>query len=148
MHLNRLGVAFCEEGKLEKRIVNDKRTFPDLREHRPVDLVHVENCRALAACVDLDEANVGAMRIEARPVCMPSLLKTSFGSRPSRSWSRVSFLIAISALRRRHYGPAHKIPDSSRGLTPTFSLAGFVPAGNSDIQGGPSSDTAYKRARE
>src|SRR6187401_2837619 len=42
----------------------------------------------------------------------PSLLKTSFGSRPSRSWSRVSFLIAISALRRRHYGPAHKIPDS------------------------------------
>src|SRR5215204_4803079 len=112
MHLNRLGVAFCEEGKLEKRIVNDKRTFPDLREHRPVDLVHVENCRALAACVDLDEANVGAMRIEARPVCMPSLLKTSFGSRPSRSWSRVSFLIAISALRRRHYGPAHKIPDS------------------------------------
>jgi hypothetical protein len=40
------------------------------------------------------------------------LLKTSFGSRPSRSWSRVSFLIAISALRRRHYGPAHKIPDS------------------------------------
>jgi hypothetical protein len=23
-------------------------------------------------------------------------------------------LIAISALRRRHYGPAHKIPDSSR----------------------------------
>src|SRR3954471_8063583 len=42
----------------------------------------------------------------------PSLLKTSFGSRPSRSWSRVSFLIAISALHRRHYGPAHKIPDS------------------------------------
>src|SRR5688572_33046644 len=41
-----------------------------------------------------------------------SLLKTSFGSRPSRSWSRVSFLIAISALRRRHYGLAHKIPDS------------------------------------
>src|SRR4051794_19797690 len=27
----------------------------------------------------------------------PSLLKTSFGSRPSRSWSRVSVLIAISA---------------------------------------------------
>src|SRR6187402_1975066 len=45
----------------------------------------------------------------------PSLLKTSFGSRPSRSWSRVSFLIAISALRRRHYGPAHKIPDSPDG---------------------------------
>src|SRR6188472_2969539 len=45
----------------------------------------------------------------------PSLLKTSFGSRPSRSWSRVSFLIAISALRRRHYGPAHKIPDSPGG---------------------------------
>src|SRR5215207_2101067 len=42
----------------------------------------------------------------------PSLLKTSFGSRPSRSWSSVSFLIAISALHRRHYGPAHKIPDS------------------------------------
>ena len=37
----------------------------------------------------------------------------SFGSWPSRSWSRVSFLIAISALRRRHYGPAQKIPDSS-----------------------------------
>src|SRR5829696_7833923 len=44
----------------------------------------------------------------------PSLLKTSFGSRPSRSWSSVSFLIAISALHRRHYGPAHKIPDSPR----------------------------------
>src|SRR5215207_5580828 len=42
----------------------------------------------------------------------PVLLKTSFGSRPSRSWSSVSFLIAISALHRRHYGPAHKIPDS------------------------------------
>jgi hypothetical protein len=24
----------------------------------------------------------------------------------------VSFLIAICALHRRHYGPAHKIPDS------------------------------------
>ena len=30
---------------------------------------------------------------------------------------------------------------SPRGLTPTLSLAGFVPAGNRDIQGGPSSDT-------
>src|SRR4051812_27961377 len=35
-----------------------------------------------------------------------------------------------------------------RGLTPTFSLAGFVPAGNSDIQGGPSRDTATSRERE
>ena len=34
-----------------------------------------------------------------------------------------------------------------RGLTPTFSLAGF-PAGNSDIQGGPSRDTASSRERE
>src|SRR4051812_17162878 len=33
------------------------------------------------------------------------------------------------------------------GLTPTFSLAGFVPAGNSDIQGGPSRDTATSRER-
>src|SRR3954453_23220096 len=35
-----------------------------------------------------------------------------------------------------------------RGLTPTFSLAGFVPAGNSDIQGGPSRDTATSRERK
>ena len=50
--------------------MNDKRTFPDRREHRPIDLAHVENRNALAAGIDLDEANVGAMRIEARPVCM------------------------------------------------------------------------------
>src|SRR6187200_3145406 len=46
----------------------------------------------------------------------PVLVETSFGSRPSRSWSRVSFLIAISALRWRHYGPAHKIPYSPAPL--------------------------------
>jgi hypothetical protein len=40
------------------------------------------------------------------------LAKTACGSRPANKPSRVSFLIAISALHRRHYGPAHKIPDS------------------------------------
>src|SRR5688500_1439043 len=56
----------------------------------------------------------------------PSLLKTSFGSRPSRSWSRVSFLIAISALRRRHYGPAHKIPDSPAPTRDRRSTVGRI----------------------
>src|ERR1700691_1369612 len=42
----------------------------------------------------------------------PSLAKTACGSRPASKPSRVSFLIAICALHRRHYGPAHKIPDS------------------------------------
>jgi hypothetical protein len=42
------------------------------------------------------------------------LAKTACGSRPANKPSRVSFLIAICALHRRHYGPAHKIPDSPR----------------------------------
>jgi hypothetical protein len=35
----------------------------------------------------------------------PSLAKTACGSRPASKPSRVSFLIAIYALHRRHYGP-------------------------------------------
>src|ERR1700722_18501379 len=45
----------------------------------------------------------------------PSLAKTACGSRPASKPSRVSFLIAICALHRRHYGPTHKIPDSPPG---------------------------------
>src|ERR1700691_4062104 len=48
----------------------------------------------------------------------PSLAKTACGSRPASKPSRVSFLIAICALHRRHYGPTHKIPDSPHGRQP------------------------------
>src|SRR5580700_694360 len=37
---------------------------------------------------------------------------------------------------------------SGRGLASTLSLAGLVSAGNSDIQGGPSSDTTESREPE
>src|ERR1700729_4041044 len=53
----------------------------------------------------------------------PSLAKTACGSRPASKPSRVSFLIAICALHRRHYGPAHKIPDSPSKATPIGQLA-------------------------
>jgi hypothetical protein len=43
----------------------------------------------------------------------------AFGPRPERSSSNVSFLIAIVALHRRHYGLAHKIPDSPSFETST-----------------------------
>ena len=42
----------------------------------------------------------------------PVLRKHIFGSRPASRSSSVSFLIAILALHRRHYGPTHKIPDA------------------------------------
>jgi hypothetical protein len=88
--------------------VNDERTFPNGREHRPIDLAHVENRRALAAGVDLDEANVGAMRIEARPVRM---LLRLFQRRHFRLGETKRLVVpepfecSLTAFRRREVGP-------------------------------------------
>jgi hypothetical protein len=83
--------------------------------------------------VDLGVRNTFGQRLFSARRTKPFLLKTSFGSRPSRSWSSVSFLIAIGTLHQHHYGPEHKIPDR-----PASNDAGRI--------GPPASSTSCPRA--
>jgi hypothetical protein len=59
--------------------MRDQRAFPDRREHVPLNELHIEHGNAGATAIELHQARLGAVRIEAG--LRPTGAEPSWGGR-------------------------------------------------------------------